>query len=96
MSRLLGELRIESYKSGGRRPLEVESGDRAEKEHAANAHHVTFDKVKPERHLLNTFVNAVDTLFGIREDNVGFLVVACQHALFQICLRQLPAPNENE
>jgi len=48
----------------------------------SNAHHVTFDKVKPERHLLNTLVKAVDTLFGIREDNVRFLVVACQHALF--------------
>ena len=47
-----------------------------------NAHHVTFDKVKPERHLLNALVKAVHTLFGIREDNVGFLVVACQHALF--------------
>ena len=46
-----------------------------------NAHHVTFDKVKPERHLLNTLVKAVHTLFGIREYNVGFLVVACQHAL---------------
>jgi len=32
--------------------------------------HVTFDKVQPERHLLDTLVYAVDTLFGIREDNV--------------------------
>lgn len=62
----------------GRRRLKVGNGERAEK----NAHHVTFDKVKPERHLLNSLVNAVDTLFRIREDNVGFLVVACQHALF--------------
>jgi hypothetical protein len=29
----------------------------------SNAHHVTFDKVKPERHLLNTLVKAVHTLF---------------------------------
>jgi hypothetical protein len=48
----------------------------------SNAHHVAFDKVKPKRHLLNTLIKAVDTLFGIREDNVGFLVVACQHPLF--------------
>jgi len=46
-----------------------------------NAHHVTFDKIKPEWHLLDTLVYAVDTFFGIREDNVGFLVIACQYAL---------------
>jgi hypothetical protein len=59
-----------------------------------NAHHVTFDKVKPERHLLNALVGAVDTLFRIREDNVRFLVVACQHALFPTPQKRLSQPNE--
>jgi len=42
--------------------------------------HVAFDKVKAEWHLLDTLVHAVDTLFGIGEDNVGFLVIACEYA----------------
>jgi hypothetical protein len=52
-----------------------------ERKRTRNAHHVAFDKIKPERHLLDSLVYAVDTLFGVREDNVGFLVVACEYAL---------------
>jgi hypothetical protein len=70
--------------------LEVGSGrGRGQKRTRGNAHHVTFDKVKPERYFLNTLVEAVHTLFGIREDNVRFLVVACQHAL-------LPHPKKRK
>lgn len=52
-----------------------------ERERTCDAHHVAFDKVKSEGHLLDTLVYTVDTLFGIGEDNVGFLVVACEYAL---------------
>jgi hypothetical protein len=56
-------------------------GTERKKRTRGNVHHVTFDEVKPERHLLNTLVKAVHTFFGFREDNVGFLVVACEYAL---------------
>jgi hypothetical protein len=52
-----------------------------ERKRTRNAHHVALDKVKSEGHLLDTLVYAVDTLFGIGEDNVGFLVIACEYAL---------------
>jgi quinol-cytochrome oxidoreductase complex cytochrome b subunit len=53
------------------------AGVGTERRRRRNAHHVTFDKIKPEWYFLDTFVYAVDTFFGIRQDNVGFLVVAC-------------------
>ena len=46
-----------------------------------NAHHVSFDEVETERDLLDTFVDAVDALLGVGEDDVGFLVEARQGAL---------------
>jgi hypothetical protein len=49
----------------------------AERNRTRNAHHVTFDKIEPERHFLDTLVYTVDTFFRIREYNIGFLVVAC-------------------
>lgn len=52
-----------------------------ERKRTRNAHHVAFDKIESERHLLDSLVYAVDTLFGVREDNVGFLVIACEYAL---------------
>lgn len=79
-------VRIEAYddnnckmmrRDGGRSGWGQNGKERA----ARHAHHVTFDKVQPEGHLLDTFVYAVDTFFGIGEDNVGFLVIACQHTL---------------
>jgi hypothetical protein len=47
-----------------------------------DVHHVTLDEVEPERDLLDTLVDAIDALFGVGEDYVGFLVVAGHGALY--------------
>ena len=78
----MGGVRTESYEMWRAADVGGSKWGQGGERTRINAHHVTFDKVKPERHLLDTLVNAVYTLFGIGEDNVGFLVVACQHALF--------------
>ena len=48
---------------------------------AGDAHHLALDEVETERDLLDTFVDAVDALLGVGEDDVGFLVKARQGAL---------------
>ena len=46
-----------------------------------DAHHLALYEVEAERDLLDAFVNAVDALLGVGEDDVGFLVEARQGAL---------------
>jgi len=42
--------------------------------------HVTFDEVEPQGYLLDALIRAVNAFFGIGEDDVRFLVIACEDA----------------
>lgn len=48
---------------------------------AGDTHHLALDEVEAKGDLLDAVVDAVDALLGVGEDDVGFLVKACQSAL---------------
>jgi hypothetical protein len=41
-----------------------------------HSHCITLDEIQPQWLLDDTLLDAVYPLFGIREDNIGFLVIA--------------------
>jgi hypothetical protein len=45
------------------------------------SHHISFDQIEPQWDLFDALVYAVDSLFGVRQDDIGFLVESCQSSL---------------